>query len=670
MRISEHETKPDQAPAGAGGASGAFGVCLALWLAALLAFWLAQDSFAAYWHEHYQRPSPLLRLERFALWRTGAQVHEQVHARSQHWRGLLALPLHLATPDASASATDAPDEEPLLLAMAAPQDAGAMADMTGMAPVVEEVALYEPPLPAYRLPPSPPTPPQAEETSRGAEEAEADTTGALALLRHRHEVLFAGDSMMEGVAPHLALWFRKQGIRSTNRSRLSTGLTYPNAQTRDWPREIEQALAANARLKLIVMFLGPNDPWDMPVPGARGRRFLRFGSPEWEEEYRSRISRILDAAASHGAHVIWMGPPPMRKARLHGQMEYLDEVMRSEVEGRGVFVSTRALLSSAAGGYAERVDVGGRMVGVRAPDGIHFSPAGQRLLARAVQEHIRILDSEAAAPPPVQLAAAPLPEPAPQPAPAAPPPPPPLPVINADGTLTLAANQEAFFAGDSLMQSVAPHIALWLKQQGIASRNRSRYSTGLTYPNAQTRDWPQEIERALAANKRLKLIVMFVGPNDPQDMPDPAAKKGQRFLRFATPEWEAEYRRRITRILDAADSHGARLIWLGLPVMRSPRYESKMAYLDGVIRSATEGRALYLPTRALLSDDGAYAESLLLGGKKTKVRASDGIHFSAAGQRLVAAAVQERIRIAPASAPEAAAAAAASASEAAALAAL
>ncbi|MBQ9578087.1 MAG: DUF459 domain-containing protein, partial [Ottowia sp.] len=597
MQISEPETQPNEAPASAGGA---LGVCLSFCLTGLLALWLAQDSLAAYWHAHYQRPSPLAALERSPAWRVGAQLYE----RGLHWREALAVPLRIATPDVAASASAADDgDEPLLLAMAAPQEA---ADMT---PMVQEIAIYEPPLPEYRLPEAPPQAQEALQVARAASDA-------LTLQRQRHEVFFAGDSMMEGVAPHLALWLKKQGIRSTNRSRLSTGLTYPNAKTRDWPREIARALAGNKRLKLIVMFLGPNDPWDMPVPEARGRRFLRFATPEWEEEYRRRISTILDAAKSHGAHVIWMGPPPMRKARLHGQMEYLDEVMRSETEGRAVYISTWALLSSAAGGYTERVEVDGRMVGVRAPDGIHFSPAGQRLLARAVQEHIRILDAEAVAPAspasapvqlaaapqpspapvllaaalppfsaPVEVAAAPLPEPVPEqePEPAsAPPPPPALPVINADGTLTLAANQEAFFAGDSMMQGLAPHIAHWLRQQGIASRNRSRHSTGLTYPNAQTRDWPAEIERALAANKRLKLIFMFVGPNDPLDMPDPSAQKGQRFLRFATPGWEAEYRRRITRILDAADKHGARLVWLGLPTMRAARYEQKMAYLDGV----------------------------------------------------------------------------------------
>ena len=41
----------------------------------------------------------------------------------------------------------------------------------------------------------------------------------------------------------------------------------------------------------MVVFLGPNDPWDMPPEG--GGRYLRFMSPEWEAQYRKRIQDIL-----------------------------------------------------------------------------------------------------------------------------------------------------------------------------------------------------------------------------------------------------------------------------------------------------------------------------------------------------------------------------------------
>ena len=664
------------------GRGGAWKVCLPVCLAGVLGLWAAQESLSDYWQAHYQRLSPLAALDGFAPWDAGAQVYDS----GLRWRDGAAAQLQkLAQSIFPTSFASAPDGdglpeagEPLLLA--------AVDDGAGLAGIVDMA------LPAPQLPESMPEAalPQADAMPEEAA-APADGDGVdvaagasvgrgnapVVLLAQQHEVFFAGDSMMEGVAPHIAQWLKKQGVRSTNRSIKSTGLTNPNAKTRDWPAEVENALR-NARTKLVVVFLGPNDPWDMRVPGSK--RFLRYASPEWEAEYRSRIRRILDAAESKGARVIWMGMPPMRKATLNEQMVYLDGVMRSEVGTRAIYVPTRPLLSSPKGGYADRVTVDGRVIGVRAKDGVHFTPAGQRLLARAVQAHIRIMPAKAAAAAPAHLAAASAPslpaskqtapsapastplaaasQPAPLPTlPALPPQPAikvaaapsatatALPMLGADGTLTLAAHHEVLFAGDSMMENLAPHVAQWLRARGIKSRNRSRFSTGLTNPSAQTRDWPAEVEKALAANERLKLVVMFLGPNDPLDMPDPAAQ-GKRFLRFTSPEWEAEYRRRIARILDAVESHGAQLIWIGLPVMRVTRYERKMAYIDSLFRSETEGRALYLPIRELLSDGGAYADSLLLHGKKTRVRASDGVHMSAAGTRLIAHAVQQRIRIA------------------------
>ena len=134
MQTSEPDVLPNDAPAaGAGGAHGARGVCLALWLTALLALWLGQDSLASYWHANYQRPSPLAALDGFDTWRAGAQLHEKVQEHSLHWHEALAAPLRSATPDASASVSgDDADDAPLPLEMAAPQEAADMAPMVPM----------------------------------------------------------------------------------------------------------------------------------------------------------------------------------------------------------------------------------------------------------------------------------------------------------------------------------------------------------------------------------------------------------------------------------------------------------------------------------------------------------------------------------------------------------
>ena len=139
---------------------------------------------------------------------------------------------------------------------------------------------------------------------------------------------------------------------------------------------------------------------------------------------------------------------------------------------------------------------------------------------------------------------------------------------------------------------------------------------------------------------------MFLGPNDPWDFPDPEEPRGK-FLRFRSAAWEKVYRERISRILTAAEQHQARVIWLGLPYMRQPQFDQQMSYLDEVMRSETAGRALFLPTRDLLSSIGAYSDDMPLGGRAVTVRARDGVHFSPRGQRILAQAIQQQIHILP-----------------------
>ena len=77
--------------------------------------------------------------------------------------------------------------------------------------------------------------------------------------------------MMQGVAPFVERSLKKQyGIQSVNLSKQSTGLSYPKFF--DWPNTIEQTLKQQTDIRLLVVFLGPNDPWDFP----KGKKYLKF----------------------------------------------------------------------------------------------------------------------------------------------------------------------------------------------------------------------------------------------------------------------------------------------------------------------------------------------------------------------------------------------------------
>ena len=200
-----------------------------------------------------------------------------------------------------------------------------------------------------------------------------------------------------------------------------------------------------------------------------------------------------------------------------------------------------------------------------------------------------------------------------------------------------------FFTGDSLMQGVAPFVQQSLKQQyGIASINLSKQSTGLSYPNFF--DWPLTIEQTFKENPNIRLMVMFLGANDPWDFPNP---KGGAYLKFQTPEWEAEYLNRVNRILDAAKQHNAQVIWLGMPYMKKKKLDDQMRYLDKLFAAHLKDKVFWIPTAGLLSNGGAeYSDSVEVGGKIVRYRSKDGIHFSVEGQKLLAQAIMQKIEFA------------------------
>lgn len=188
------------------------------------------------------------------------------------------------------------------------------------------------------------------------------------------------------------------------------------------------------------------------------------------------------------------------------------------------------------------------------------------------------------------------------------------------------------------MQGVAPFVQKHLKQEyGVQSVNLSKQSTGLSYPNFF--DWPKTIEQTLQKEPDIRVLVVFLGPNDPWDFP-----MGKKYLKFASPEWEAEYLNRVRRILDAASTHDVQVIWLGIPYMKKAKLNEQMRYLDKILSGTVSPQAIWLPTDKLLSNGAEeYADSVKVDGKIIRYRSKDGIHFSAEGQKLLAGKIMEKI---------------------------
>ncbi|WP_295488699.1 DUF459 domain-containing protein [uncultured Pseudomonas sp.] len=340
---------------------GALRTLYALLVTTVVLFWLNQDSIGLYCQQKYHRSCELPLLGQSSTWRLGAGLTAALeHGRDSFLdslRGQIAL-----------------------------AEAPPLVDLPPALPVVtvdvQAPAAVHPPVPAA-VPVHEPAAPVTPTPAVAPADAPMPAKGAMATLAAGDEVFLVGDSLMQGVAPHLANSLRKRyQINTINLSRQSTGLAYPGFF--NWPQTVADTLAGDPKIRLMVVFLGPNDPWDMPQ--GKGRPFLRFKSPDWESAYRARIDAILERAREHNVQVIWVGPPNMEKARLSTAMQYLSGLYQERTAQFGQhYISANPILGYDDDQFSYTVQTpGGKRVKVRVDDGIHFTITGQKMIAAQV----------------------------------------------------------------------------------------------------------------------------------------------------------------------------------------------------------------------------------------------------------------------------------------------
>jgi hypothetical protein len=242
------------------------------------------------------------------------------------------------------------------------------------------------------------------------------------VLTPQDRVLLVGDSMMQGVAPHVARALQKANISSLDLSKQSTGLAYPSYF--DWPATVQKTIPGS-KITVMVVFMGANDTWDMVLSG----HYEPFGTGRWQTMYTSRIDSMVKFAESQNVRVIWLGAPNMGKEKINAGVKVLNQLYKAETsDGVARYVSTRELLSAnnpeEYQKHITRED--GKVVTVRTDDGIHFTRDGQVMLSNLILQQFELPTVAAAAPAaapakvPGQAPATPSPAPVPAPAPTAP----------------------------------------------------------------------------------------------------------------------------------------------------------------------------------------------------------------------------------------------------------
>lgn len=211
-------------------------------------------------------------------------------------------------------------------------------------------------------------------------------------LAPKDKILLVGDSMMQGVAPYVMSGLRKRfGAEALDLSKHSTGLAYPGFF--NWPEAIKQNLDAT-EYKALVIFLGANDTWDIIHNG----KAIAIGNEFWRNLYTERVETILTYAQHKSVQVIWLGAPPMGREKMNKYIPALNHVYDTSIKKfspLAVFAPTTHLLSTDGHSFVKSLtqpDQGEIML--RTNDGVHFTPAGQKLIARLVLDYFQAsLDS-------------------------------------------------------------------------------------------------------------------------------------------------------------------------------------------------------------------------------------------------------------------------------------
>jgi hypothetical protein len=207
-------------------------------------------------------------------------------------------------------------------------------------------------------------------------------------------------------------------------------------------------------------------------------------------------------------------------------------------------------------------------------------------------------------------------------------------------TPTVSDPLAVWIIGDSLMELLGPSLVNEGADSGVVNAEVDfRFVSGLT--RRDFFDWPAYAAEQLPVVQPEVVIVMF-GGNDGQD-----AQVDGVLLEKWTPEWVEFYRGRVAEAMDAFISEGSHVYWIALPVMASDVFSEHVQIMNNVYRAEAALRpdVTVIESWDLFTDeDGNYSAYLTNDdGNLELMRYGDGVHFTWAGARRLAAAILDRM---------------------------
>ncbi len=193
-------------------------------------------------------------------------------------------------------------------------------------------------------------------------------------------IWIGGDSVSQVLGTQTAKATESTGLfKATLDGRVSTGLAVPSYF--NWPEHFAKDVVPvdePNQFDVMVTMFGANDGQNIQLDD--GRVLQRF-SPEWYEEYQTRVGKTMDLLRSptNDRVIMWCGPPPMGPTtKTHG-MDRISWIGWTEAQKRPWvhYVDTWPFMSDENLQFVHSLpNADGQVRGMRQKDDIHFSDVG------------------------------------------------------------------------------------------------------------------------------------------------------------------------------------------------------------------------------------------------------------------------------------------------------
>jgi hypothetical protein len=202
------------------------------------------------------------------------------------------------------------------------------------------------------------------------------------------------------------------------------------------------------------------------------------------------------------------------------------------------------------------------------------------------------------------------------------------------GTIPTPADPaRVLLLGDSEAGGLAPFLGRVLDDTGITDLTVDyKVSSGLVRPDFF--DWPARLRSTVPAANPDIVVVLF-GGNDGQGFPNTTNQ-------VDSPEWRAEYARRVAEVVEILAADGRTLIWVGVPNAESENLTAKLKVQNEVVTAELVNHPEVIFVDAwnrFTGIDGGFAPYVAdpRDGVFKPVRSqTDGFHLNTTGEEILA----------------------------------